>query len=310
MEETKQKKKFPLQFKFGIRKEMITNLIMIVVMIGLMIVLMPAIGTNNALVTSMCLIAVLMTLKNDYSELQPIKNTILFFVVQVGLGALAFVANLHSVAMVLVTLGVEFLIVYIFTSDEKQSIYLPFLLNFVMMLYYPVTGIDLVIRLSILGGSALLIMLLQMLLNRNKFRKKIVKKINESIELMKQQVNAIAVGEDIDKIKERGRGDLQILGRNQQHYGCSVISNEKMAGRPVLFKNCSDLKQINRILTESYTQGDSQLDEVTYQALKDLLEAISLYENKQTDRESLREKLYGFYQQIGNNYVSYELKQE
>ena len=106
--------------------------------------------------------------------------------------------------MVLVTLGVVFLIVYIFTSDEKQSIYLPFLLNFVMMLYYPVTGIDLVIRLSILGGSALLIMLLQMLLNRNKFRKKIVKKINESIELMNQQVNAIAVGEDIDKIKERG----------------------------------------------------------------------------------------------------------
>ena len=202
MEETKQKKKCPFQFKFGIRKEMLTNLIMIVVMIGLMIALMPAIGTNNALITSMCLIAVLMTLKNDYS-VQPIKNTILFFVVQVGLGALAFVANLHSVAMVLVTLGVVFLIVYIFTSDEKQSVYLPFLLNFVMMLYFPVTGIDLLIRLSILAGSALLIMLLQMLLNRNKFRKKITKKLNETIELMNQQVNAIAVGEDMDKIKER-----------------------------------------------------------------------------------------------------------
>ena len=203
MEETKQKKKCPFQFKFGIRKEMLTNLIMIVVMIGFVSLSCWLLVLNNALITSMCLIAVLMTLKNDYS-VQPIKNTILFFVVQVGLGALAFVANLHSVAMVLVTLGVVFLIVYIFTSDEKQSVYLPFLLNFVMMLYFPVTGIDLLIRLSILAGSALLIMLLQMLLNRNKFRKKITKKLNETIELMNQQVNAIAVGEDMDKIKERG----------------------------------------------------------------------------------------------------------
>ncbi len=309
MEETKQKKKFPFQFKFGIRKEMLTNLIMIVVVIGLMIALMPVIGTNNALVTSMCLIAVLMTLKNDYS-VQPIKNTILFFVVQVGLGALAFVANLHSVAMVLVTLGVVFLIVYIFTSDEKQSIYLPFLLNFVMMLYYPVTGIDLVIRLSILAGSALLIMLLQMLLNKNKFRKKIVKKINETIELMNQQVNAIAVGEDIDKIKQRGGMISKYLVGISSTMDARLSQMKKWQDDRYYLKIVMILKQINRILTEFYTQGNGQLDEVTYQALKDLLEAISLYENKQTDRETLREKLHGFYQQIGNNYVAYELKEE
>ena len=89
----------------------------------------------------MSIIAVLMTLKNDYT-VEPIKNTILFFVVQVGLGALAFVATLHSAAMVAVTFGVVFVVLYLFTSEEKQSVYLPFLLNFVMMLYYPVAGID------------------------------------------------------------------------------------------------------------------------------------------------------------------------
>ena len=43
------------------------------------------------------------------------------------------------------------------------------------------------------------------------------------------------------------------------------------------------LKRINRILTEAYVDGDDRLDETTYQALKELLEAISLYENGQTD---------------------------
>ena len=188
------RKRLYVYLLFGFRKEMLTILVMIVVIIGLMIVLMPAIGTNNALVTSMSIIAVLMTLKNDYT-VEPIKNTILFFVVQVGLGALAFVAQLHSAAMVAVTFGVVFVVLYLFTSEEKQSVYLPFLLNFVMMLYYPVAGIDLLIRLCILGGSALVIMLLQWLLNKNKFRRTIAKDMAQTIGLLNQQINAIAVGE-------------------------------------------------------------------------------------------------------------------
>ena len=127
---------------------------------------------------------------------------------------------------------------------------------------------------------------------------------------MKQQVNAIAVGEDIDKIKERGGVIFKYLAGISSTMDARLSQMRKWQDDRYYLKIVMILKQINRILTESYTQGDSQLDEVTYQALKDLLEAISLYENKQTDRESLREKLYGFYQQIGNNYVSYELKQE
>ena len=309
MEETTQKKKPFFHFRFGFRKEMLTSLVMIVVIIGLMIVLMPAIGTNNALVTSMSIIAVLMTLKNDYT-VEPIKNTILFFVVQVGLGALAFVATLHSAAMVAVTFGVVFVVLYLFTSEEKQSVYLPFLLNFVMMLYYPVAGIDLLIRLCILGGSALVIMLLQWLLNKNKFRRTIAKDMAQTIGLLNQQINAIAVGEDQEAIRQRSETISQSLERITTAMDVRLAQVRKWQEDRYYLKIVMILKRINRILTEAYVDGDDRLDETTYQALKELLEAISLYENGQTDREALRAALSGFYRQIGGGYTSYELKEE
>lgn len=309
MEESKQKKKRLISFHFGIRKEMLTNLMVIVVMIGLMIALMPVIGTNNALTVSMSLIAVLMTLKNDYS-VQPVKNTILFFVTQVGLGALAYLASLNSIAMVLISLGVTFFVVYIFTSENKQSIYMPLLLNFVMMLYYPVAGVDLLIRLSILAGSALLIMLLQMLLNKNKFRKKIAKGVSDTILLMNQQVNAIAVGEDKEQLQTRAETIAKALAGISGAMDSRLPQVGKWQEGRYYLKTVMTLERINRILTEAYLERKDELDEATYQALKEFLEALVPAENQGVDRELLREKLQGFYHQIGKSYVSYELKEE
>ncbi len=312
MEETKLKRKFPIPFKFGIRKELFTNFIMIVVILGIMFALMPAIGVNNALVASMCLITVLMSIRNDYT-IHPIKNTILFLVVQVGLGALACVAQMHGAAMVLITLGVVFAIIYMFTSNKKQSMYMPLLLTYILMLYYPkeqIWGMELIIRLCILAGSAFLIMLVQILLNKNKFRKKMVKGISGAVGLMGQQLDAISSGENRDELQKRSQLiDKTLAGLSGGMDSRLAQVNEWKKGSYYL-KIVFTLKRLNHILTNSYIEDQETMDGAVYQNMKGLLQNITQYEKGEADFASFRDQLQQLELHIGNEYVEYELKEE
>ena len=124
-----------------------------------------------------------------------------------------------------------------------------------------------------------MIMLLQWLLNKNKFRRTIAKDMAQTIGLLNQQINAIAVGEDQEAIRQRSETISQSLERITTAMDVRLAQMRKWQEDRYYLKIVMILKRINRILTEAYVDGDDRLDETTYQALKELLEAISLYEN-------------------------------
>ena len=196
--EKKEKKKF----KFPIRKELITSVLMMVIMFAIMFAFMPLVGMNNAMIVGMSIMPILLVTKNDYT-LHFKKNSLFFFIVQMALVALAYAASLNLATKIPVSFAVFFLIIYIFTYDDKMSIYMPFLLNFIMMLYFPVYGVDLGIRFAIVAIATIIMLGLQLLVHRNKFKKKIKKQMEELIPMVEKQVHSIENKEDKKVILEQ-----------------------------------------------------------------------------------------------------------
>lgn len=283
-----QPKKKLINFKFGVRKDLFKALIFMGIFMLVMIGAMIPFGRENGLAVGMALMGILMTLSNDYT-LEPVKNTLTLVCANVGMVLLSFLGYAffpagtigYTVMMTATTLVTFFAAIYLFTSEERSSTYMPLLLSFSLLMYYPVYGWNVVIRMAIYACSALLAIGVNFLLHKNKFRKKINQSLDGAIDSMKKQCTAImekAPKEEL--VKQSIIIDKTILGIAGAMGGKMSVKSHWQAGHDMM-RTLTILRRINKTITDNYIHGDAEMTAEMYQLLEEMLQSIDKFENDQ-----------------------------
>ena len=168
-----------------IKKTIITNTITFIIVMTFVITFKSIFGNENTLIGVATITATLMFLDRDFTG-SPLKNTLKFIGVNllIGLGASLIVISNIWLGL-LINFIVVFIFSYIFTYNLRQPLYVPFGLQYIFLLATPVPLDRLGIRILALIFAALLLMLVQLLFNKNKLAtsgNKILVNICESIE--------------------------------------------------------------------------------------------------------------------------------
>ena len=170
--------------KFRLRAEMIRFGIIFGVIAALTLIFTPVLGMANALVLANSAVIAPMSLSNDYTT-KLYTNTAFFSAVYVSLGVLAWVANINVVLKGIVFFVAVLFLAYTMNRGKRVTLYVQFLINLMFLIYNPVTGMDLLVRLIILECSILGMMATQWVVNRNRYRQTVkmsVRRVSDEIE--------------------------------------------------------------------------------------------------------------------------------
>lgn len=190
------------------KKKIISTTTMFLVVVISIVLFKSVFGAKNTLVGVAGVTAALSLLGTNYT-LSPIKNTIYFICLEVGLGLSAFLATTNAFLGLFITFIVVFFILYSFTYNTKKPTYVAFTLGYFFMLYTPVTLQDLPSRLSGLAFCGLAIMLMQLLANKNKFQKQTTTQLKTSLSCIIKEINFISSND-----KTHSESSLNALSHN------------------------------------------------------------------------------------------------
>ncbi|MGL5315753.1 MAG: FUSC family protein, partial [Peptostreptococcaceae bacterium] len=158
-------------------------------------------GGKNALVGVSGITAALSLLGTDYT-LKPVKNTIYFVVLEVTLGIATFLASTNALLGLIITFCAIFYILYSFTYNTKKPTYVAFTLGYCFMLFTPVTLQELPIRLESLAFCGLLIMILQLFVNKDRLQKQAYGQVISSLKLINEEISLISSNKDTNRISK------------------------------------------------------------------------------------------------------------
>ena len=168
-----------------IKKTIINNTITFAIVMFFVITFKSIFGEENTLIGVTTITATFMFLERDFTG-SPLKNTLKFIGINllIGIGTSLTVASNMWLGLI-INFIVVFIFSYIFTYNLRQPLYVPFGLQYLFLLTTPVPTDRLDIRLLALIFGALIIMLVQLLFNKNKLAtsgNKILVDVCESIE--------------------------------------------------------------------------------------------------------------------------------
>jgi hypothetical protein len=183
------------------KQKIISTTIMFIVIVGAIVGFKTVFGDANTLVGVTGVTAALSLLGTDYT-INPIRNTIYFVLLEVGLGIAAYLASTNAVLGLIITFIVIFVVLYEFTYNTKKPTYIAFTLAYLFMLYTPVSINELPTRLVALLFCGLMVMAIQMILNKNKLHKASKFIIKSSIESLNEEILLVINNEKSDKVNE------------------------------------------------------------------------------------------------------------
>lgn len=167
------------------KKDIISNTITFVAVMFFIIIFKLVFGEDNTLIGVTTITATLMFLDRDFTA-SFLKNTLKFIGINLLIGISTSVIVISNMWLgLLINFIVVFIFSYAFTYNLRQPLYIPFGLQYLFLLTTPVPINRLGIRLLALIFGAIIIMLAQLIVNKNKLAtsgNKILIGICESIE--------------------------------------------------------------------------------------------------------------------------------
>lgn len=271
-------------------------------------------GTSNMLVGITGFMAAVTLMGNDYTS-NPIRNTLRFILIELFIGLSAFISSFSAPLTLIFTFIVVFFIVYIFTFDTSKPIYMPFILCYLFMLYMPVKQIDMPNRIEALILSGILIMLVQMLVNKNKFWNKSKSSICKNIDLLIDEIDILLEKKDMNLLKESSKNlNKQLQALSQSLYSRKektfLISDKSRLYLCIV----QTLEGTNIILEKSIEDIDNlgKYDDVLVK-LKLQFNNILKFMNEEKSTKELKNQLNEFIYEGDDihysHYISYELRQ-
>ncbi len=172
------------KFHIRIRSDMIKMAIWFSLVVISLFATRPFLGTANAMVLSNSIMIIPMSLDNDYTTKFK-YNFFYFSAVYSGFAVAAWIANFHIATMGVVLFLVVLFLAYSLNRGRRKPLYITFSINFIVMVYNPVTGTDLLIRLIITESFVVAMMIAQWIFNRKRYRHVVkfsVRRVSDEIE--------------------------------------------------------------------------------------------------------------------------------
>ena len=184
-----------------INKELVKSKTIIFLSIIIFIVIFKSIfGDENTLVGVTTITAALMLLDRDLT-LSPVKNLLRLLSINLLIGIGASLASSNIYLGILLNFTILFFISYLFYSNLRSPIYLPFSLQYLFILSTPVAADKLPVRLLSLAVGAIVIMLAQIIVNKNKLNKSGNKLLHNVCDLIADKIHDIENINDIETNK-------------------------------------------------------------------------------------------------------------
>lgn len=149
------------------KQKIITNTAIFIFVMAFVLIFKSIFGEENTFIGISTITATLMLLGRDFTG-EPLKNIFKFVGVNVLMGIGSYIAVTNVWLAIPVNFIVVFTFSYIFTYNLRNPLYFPFGLQYLFLLSTPVAEDKLYIRFLALICGALIIMISQLLVNRNK----------------------------------------------------------------------------------------------------------------------------------------------
>ncbi|MGL5417533.1 MAG: FUSC family protein [Clostridium sp.] len=167
-------------------------------------------GDNNTYVGVTSYIAMLMYLGRDLTT-NIIGNTMKFILINLCMGLVVFIGGYNLWLAIPLNLILMLVVGYFTCNELRTPTYVPFMLQFVLLVSFPVPHNQEGMRLLALVFGAITIMIPQLLLNRNRVKKNSVKIFININNLIKQKTLLIEKGEDVGAVDEQINGMFRSL---------------------------------------------------------------------------------------------------
>lgn len=254
-------------------KKIIGNTIIFVVMVALIIGFSAVFGSENTLIGVTTITAVMMFLQKDFS-LNPLSTAIKLICFNVLMGIVTFLANHNVILGIPLNFIFLFIMGYTLSYNLSTPSFIPFNLQYVFTLCTPITAAQLPRRLIALAVGAIIIVLTQVIFNKNKIYKQgstlladVCSNITNKIGLLEEHkdVEALeeAIGQSIQKFRR-----FVYNKREQEFY----LTNESR----IKLNISLELEKINSAINELASQEDA-IQILNHQGFKeDFLKEIDI----------------------------------
>ncbi|MGL6107962.1 FUSC family protein [Romboutsia sp.] len=227
-------------------------------------------GEENSIVGVTSIVLMLVLLKRDLTR-TPIRNTVYLIAFNLMLGIGAFVSIQNLWIGLIVNFSIMFTIGYLFSYELRGSVNMMFGLHYILMLTSPVTLDQLPMRLLGLVFGILMIMTVQMIVNRNKLTKsseKMIQDINnnilEKVYLLKNNQSILEVNTTIDKKINELKMTIYDSGRHKfvvSRYGRKVTNIIACIERlNIILDNVHEQSLSVELLNDIYIQLDNLIE--------------------------------------------------
>lgn len=165
------------------KKLIVSKTVTFIAIIVFIVVFKLTFGEKNTLIGVTTITATLMFLERDLS-LSPIRNTIKLILINLLIGISSYLVISNMYLGGIVNFFTLFLISYNFCYNLRNPLYLPFTLQYLFLLANPVNNQELLIRIVALIFGAIVIMMAQILVNKNRLAKsgnKLLENVCDSI---------------------------------------------------------------------------------------------------------------------------------
>ncbi|MBD3108163.1 FUSC family protein [Bacillus sp. AGMB 02131] len=186
------------------KKLIISKTLMFIVIVAFVAGFESIFGKVNSLVGVTIVIATLMYLEDDLTA-QPWKNFFWILAINLLQGLFSYISAINMWAGIPLNFISMFIVGFFFSHNLKKPLYVAFGLQYIFMLTAPVTASELPLRLLGLASGAVIVMLSQLLLNKNKIAKEgkkhfilVCQKLTDKLERIKENDDSSDLNESIE----------------------------------------------------------------------------------------------------------------
>ncbi|MBN1069238.1 FUSC family protein [Clostridium botulinum] len=246
------------------KKKIISQTMLFACILVFIIGFKSAFGDENILIGVTTVTAMLMFLSKDLT-LNPVKNTVELIIFNVSMGIITYLASTNMFLAIPLNFLSMFFIAYTLCYNLKSPSYIPFTLQYVFILAFPISADQLPKRLLSLAFGALSIMAIQLIANRNRVYKIGNKLLAKSCTSMLQKIRAIKNGESFEKIDNEIISSINefrkiIYDKRSEHFYITEESRIKLNISLALEKLNVLLNDINKIKHDSNLEDLSEIE--------------------------------------------------
>lgn len=286
------------------KKTIVSKTILFVAIVGFIILFQSVFGSENTLVGVTVITAALMFLERDLTP-NLLKYFFMFLGINLMQGVLSFLANGNIYIGIIGTFISMFITGYMFTYSLKSPMYVAFGLQYLFMLYAPVTIEQLPIRLAALASGAVLVIVFQLIANKNRLSKISKNKLPKVVEELSNKISSMinfSYNKENDKeiisnIKEIRKA---ILESRESHFH-TTLEGKINLNLTIGIERINIL--IDRIYNELTLKEDSigEKEKEFFLLLKEIVDSISLCRGNREEARSEIKRIKDFLNKYKGN---------